>query len=120
VIVESDLAGFSHRELALLSAVVRTASDGASHVSAYRPLLAREDRVPVARAAAVVALADAVQHRLPRSTEPAVSCSRHGRSLVLHVPVFDPWLREALAERLRHAFGGRIVLDAAEPAGGGA
>jgi exopolyphosphatase/guanosine-5'-triphosphate,3'-diphosphate pyrophosphatase len=110
VVLEGDLAGFSHRTLALLSAVVRAAGDDQMRVGSYRPLLTADDRAPVARAAAILALADAVEHRLAPGAVPDHQCSVVGRRVVLRAPVFDPWEQESLGERFRRAFGRRLTI----------
>jgi exopolyphosphatase/guanosine-5'-triphosphate,3'-diphosphate pyrophosphatase len=114
VVLEGDLAGFSHRKLALLSAVVRAAGDDQVQVGSYRPLLTTEDRVPVARAAAILALADAIEHRLPPGAGPDPHCSLAGRRVLVQAPIFDPWEQESLGERFRRAFGRRLTIVPSE------
>ena len=114
VVLAGDLAGFTHRKLALLSAVVRAAGDTAPALAAYRPLLSAEDRGSVARGGAILALADAIEHRLPPGAPPDITCSVTGRSVVVPAPLFDPWLRDALGARFRTAFGKRLVLTPPE------
>ncbi len=114
VVLEGDLGGFSHRALALLSAVIRAAGDDQVQVASYRPLLTGDDRVPVARGAAILALADAIEHRLPPGAPPDTRFSTAGRRVVVHAPVFDPWEQESLAERFRRAFGRRLAIVASD------
>ncbi len=111
IITEADLDGFSHRKLALLSAVVRQAGDEGMSVSRYRPLLGRDDRVPVARSATMLALADEIEHRLPPGHGGEIRCLVQGKRVVLEAPVYDPWRREALSTRFRVAFGKRLLLQ---------
>jgi exopolyphosphatase/guanosine-5'-triphosphate,3'-diphosphate pyrophosphatase len=111
MITEADLDGFSHRKLALLSAVVRQAGDEGMSVSRYRPLLGRDDRVPEARSATVLALADEIEHRLPPGHGGEIRCLVQGKRVMLEAPVYDPWRREALSARFRVAFGKRLLLQ---------
>jgi exopolyphosphatase / guanosine-5'-triphosphate,3'-diphosphate pyrophosphatase len=111
VVTEADLAGFSHRELALLAAVIRTAGEESSRWQAYRPLLGAEDRDPVARAAAILALADEAERRMPPGPPESISLEQRRKTIVLHVPVVDPWRQEALARRCTKVFGKRFVFD---------
>jgi exopolyphosphatase/guanosine-5'-triphosphate,3'-diphosphate pyrophosphatase len=113
MITEADLDGFTHRKLALLSAVVRQAGDEGMSISRYRPLLGPDDRVQVARSATVLALADEIEHRLPPGHGGEVRCHVQGKRVVLEAPVYDPWRREALAGRFRLAFGKRLLLQSA-------
>jgi exopolyphosphatase / guanosine-5'-triphosphate,3'-diphosphate pyrophosphatase len=111
VVTEADLAGFSHRELALIAAIIRTAGDESSRWQAYRPLLGAEDRDSVARAAAILALADEAERRMPPGPPERVSLEQRRKSVVLHVPVVDPWRQEALARRCTKVFGKRFLFD---------
>jgi exopolyphosphatase/guanosine-5'-triphosphate,3'-diphosphate pyrophosphatase len=110
VVLESDLAGFSHRKLALLSAVIRRAGDPTMSVRIYAPLLATVDRGTVDRTATMLAIADEVEHRLtPRGAE-AVRCEVQGRRAFLHAPLFDPYRTGILAARFRKSFGKELVV----------
>ena len=105
MITEADLDCFSHRKLALLSAVVRQAGNERMSVSRYRPLLGRSDAVPVSRLATLLALADEIEHRLPPERSGELTCRVEGKRVLLEAPVYDPWRRDALSERFRTAFG---------------
>jgi exopolyphosphatase / guanosine-5'-triphosphate,3'-diphosphate pyrophosphatase len=111
MITEADLDGFSHRKLALLSAVVRQAGDQGMSVSRYRPLLGPDDRPQLARSATVLALADEIEHRLPPGHGGEVHCVVQGKRVMLEAPVYDPWRREALAGRFQLAFRKRLLLQ---------
>src|SRR5512132_774169 len=111
MITEADLDGFSHRKLALLSAVVRQAGDQGMSVSRYRPLLGPDDRPQLARSATVLALADEIEHRLPPGHGGEVHCVVQGKRVMLEAPVYDPWRREALAARFQVAFRKRLLLQ---------
>ena len=111
MITEADLDGFSHRKLALLSAVVRQAGDQGMSVSRYRPLLGPDDRPQLARSATVLALADEIEHRLPPGHGGEVHCAVQGKRVMLEAPVYDPWRREALAGRFQVAFRKRLLLQ---------
>ena len=111
ILTESDLAGFSHRKLALLAAVVRQAGDEAMTVRVYRPLLGPNDRQLVARQATVLALADEIEHRIvPRDGLP-VRCEERKRQVVLRAPLFDGYRQGLLAARFRRVFGKQLVFE---------
>jgi exopolyphosphatase/guanosine-5'-triphosphate,3'-diphosphate pyrophosphatase len=117
MITEADLDGFSHRKLALLSAVVRQAGDQGMSISRYRPLLGPGDRSQVTRSAMLLALADEIEHRLPPGHQGDVRCVVRGKRVVLEAPVHDPWRREALEGRFRAAYGKRLVLQSSGSGG---
>jgi len=114
IVTEADLAGFTHRELALLAAVIRAAGDDGAPWQAYRPLLTADDRVTIVREGFILALADEIEHRLPPDQDDAASvrCEARGRAIALAAPIFDPWRREDLARRFHVAFGKRLVFGA--------
>jgi exopolyphosphatase/guanosine-5'-triphosphate,3'-diphosphate pyrophosphatase len=108
VIAQGDLAGFTHRKLALLAAVVRFAGDSRARTGLYRPLLTSVDRQPVAGASAILELADEIEHRLAPGTRESVSVEERGRTVFITAPVFDPWLRQELSDRCWRAYRRRI------------
>ncbi|MGZ4126183.1 MAG: Ppx/GppA phosphatase family protein, partial [Actinomycetota bacterium] len=111
IITEADLDGFTHRKLALLSAVVRKAGDQGMKVARYRPLLGPDDAAPVAREATLLAFADEIERHLPPDHDGGVSCHVQAERLVIAAPVYDPWRRDALSERLRSSFGKLLEFE---------
>src|SRR4029450_5391253 len=75
LVLATDLAGFSHRGIALLSALVRAAGDEDARPKSYAPLLSRADHDPVVRAAVVLALADDLEERCPPGTALEMKCT---------------------------------------------
>src|SRR4029453_15957462 len=63
IALATDLLGFSHRGGALLSALVPNAGDENEDLGRSQPLLDKEDRRPVERAATLLALADEIEQR---------------------------------------------------------
>ncbi len=116
ILVASDLAGFTHRRLALLAAVVRQAGDEGMSVRLYRPLLGPGDAPPVARAAAVLDVSDEIAQRVaPGRRRLPVACEVRGPDIRLTAPIFDPARQARLDARFRRAFGKRLLIS---PAGG--
>ncbi|HEX6030845.1 MAG TPA: Ppx/GppA phosphatase family protein [Tepidiformaceae bacterium] len=60
-----DLHGFSHREIVLLGALVRTASSGTPDLSLYKTILASDDARRVTVLSALLGAALATRRRLP-------------------------------------------------------
>lgn len=111
ILTESDLAGFSHRKLALLAAVVRQAGDDAMNIRMYRPLLSTDDRRPIAQQATILALADEIEHRIAAGEGLPVEVAERKREFALRVPLFDGYRQGLLAARFRRAFGKRLVFE---------
>jgi exopolyphosphatase / guanosine-5'-triphosphate,3'-diphosphate pyrophosphatase len=116
ILTESDLAGFSHRKLALLAAVVREAGEDGSVVRSYRPLLGPADRSGVSKASAILALADEIEHRMRPKAQLPVQCVVRKREVRLTAPLFDPYRQEILGRQFRRAFGKRLVIEPGMPA----
>ena len=110
IVLETELFGFSHRSLALLSAVLREAGDEDSSLRAYGPLLAAGDAAPIARAATLLALADDIEERCPpgQPIEPDVESGR--QEVKVTVPTLAGWRPRALADRFARAFGRKLTV----------
>ena len=111
ILTESDLAGFSHRKLALLAALVRQAGDESMSVGLYRPLLGPDDRLPIARQATILALADEIEHRIGPGHGMPLECEERKRGFVLRAPLFDGYRQGLLAARFRRVFRKRLEFE---------
>jgi exopolyphosphatase/guanosine-5'-triphosphate,3'-diphosphate pyrophosphatase len=111
IIVASDLAGFTHRKLALLAAVVRQGGDASMNVRQYGPLLGPQDAEPVARASAILELADEIEHRSRPDQVAALDVRELRRTIVINAPVFDAYRQDVLASRIQQAFARRIAFE---------
>jgi exopolyphosphatase/guanosine-5'-triphosphate,3'-diphosphate pyrophosphatase len=109
IVVEADLAGFSHRDLAFLAAVIRAAGEEGVRRQ-YGPLLMSEDRDEIAREGMILLLADEIEQRMQASQFDHVNCISKSKSVILEAPIFDPWRQESLAQRFRFLFGRKLVL----------
>jgi exopolyphosphatase / guanosine-5'-triphosphate,3'-diphosphate pyrophosphatase len=112
ILRSTNLLGFSHREIALLSAVVEFAGDPGASLKRYRPLLSDTDHRSVLRAGVVMALADEIEHRLPSGDPVRVRISLRSDSVVLRSPALEAWDPRRLAERFRGAFGRDLRIGA--------
>jgi hypothetical protein len=115
VVTTGDLAGFSHEDLGLLSAILRQADDDA-RLGPYRSLLAEADRRPVLQAATVLALADEVNRRIPPGRPAALSCGWRSRGFLLAGPFPPGWRPRGVADRFHRVFG-RTLLVMSHPSG---
>ena len=100
--------GFSHREIALLAAVLRGSRQRTVDVEPYAPLLGKQDRAPIERAAVVLALADDIEERCPPGVPIGVRCSLGKRALGVSVPALLAWRPRALDQRFEKVFGRRL------------
>jgi exopolyphosphatase/pppGpp-phosphohydrolase len=111
IVLSTDLLGFSHREVALLSAVVRSAGDENADPERYEPLLTKDDRRPVERAATLLALADEIEQRCAVGSPATVECQLTKREARLFVPGLVGWRPRRIGPRFEQAFGRRLVVS---------
>jgi exopolyphosphatase/guanosine-5'-triphosphate,3'-diphosphate pyrophosphatase len=105
IVLATDLVGFSHREIALLSAIVRNAGDEASGPKPYAPLLDGDDRGPIERAATILALADDIGERCPPRRPIAIRCATTRTRAVVSVTGLVGWRPRRIGSRFRRVFG---------------
>jgi exopolyphosphatase/pppGpp-phosphohydrolase len=110
MVLETELYGFSHRGLALLSAILRRTGDEDSHIRRYAPLLGLEDAGTVGRAAVLLALADDIEERCPPGTPLELECESGRQEVKVTVPTLAGWRPRGLAERFERAFGRRLTV----------
>jgi exopolyphosphatase / guanosine-5'-triphosphate,3'-diphosphate pyrophosphatase len=104
IVTASDLGGFSHETLGILSAILRQADDD-MRLGPYRRLIAGGERRGVLRAATVLALADELKRRIPVSLPASIACSWHPSAFVVEGPLPSGWRPRALADRFGQVFG---------------
>jgi exopolyphosphatase/guanosine-5'-triphosphate,3'-diphosphate pyrophosphatase len=112
IVVAADLKGFSHREVALLAAIIRRARDENASVKAYSPLLDREDRSEVEQAAVLLALADDIEERCPRGAKVAVECRLRRGEAVVSVPAMAGWRLRDVGPRFERVFDRALTVQA--------
>lgn len=110
-VLASDLEGFTHRDVALLAAVVRSAGDDDADPAFYRPLLGREDRDAVERAGVVLALADDLEERCPPGGALTLDCRLVEGGVVVEMPELLGWRPRALGKRFARAFGRELIVN---------
>jgi exopolyphosphatase/pppGpp-phosphohydrolase len=111
IVISTDLLGFSHREVALLSALVRNAGDESEDPGRYQPLLDKDDRRPVERAGTLLALADEIEQRCAVGSPATIECELTKREARLFVPGLVGWRPRRIGPRFEQAFGRRLVVS---------
>ncbi|HEV7680039.1 MAG TPA: Ppx/GppA phosphatase family protein [Candidatus Dormibacteraeota bacterium] len=111
IVRSADLRGFSHRSIALLSALITRAGRDRASLSPYSALIDAIDRRAVDRAAMVLVLADEVERRMPKGT--AVAATRRDRrgTVVLSLPVPHEWQGVEVSTRFHRVFGRSLVVE---------
>ncbi|HEX5938441.1 MAG TPA: Ppx/GppA phosphatase family protein [Actinomycetota bacterium] len=108
IVTTADLAGFPHRSLAILSAILRYAG-GEQSLGPSARLIAANERPAVRRAAVALELAEELHRRIPRDEAPVVRC-RPGRRFEVEAPMPAPWDPRGVADRFRAVFQSRLEI----------
>jgi exopolyphosphatase/guanosine-5'-triphosphate,3'-diphosphate pyrophosphatase len=116
MVLAAEMDGFSHREIALLAAVLLASREREAELKPYAPLLAKADRGAVERAAVVLALADDIEERCRPDAPISLRCSVGKREASVSVPALLAWRPRGLTERFERVFGRRLSV---RPGGGG-
>ena len=114
VAIASDLAGFSHRQLAIVSALIRGTEQQMAWAKGVARLLDSEDADLVQRAAAALSLADEIERRLAPGLPGIVTCVVRAREIVVTAPAEPGWWLQKSEERFRTVFGKRLRLEKSE------
>jgi exopolyphosphatase/guanosine-5'-triphosphate,3'-diphosphate pyrophosphatase len=109
LVAGSDLLGFSHRDLALLAALIRFSESDRFRMKVSRPLLTDADRTWLARAGVALEVADELDARFPPGMALASEWRVEGRRAVLVSPAPPAWSPSGLARRFKKAFGLQLV-----------
>jgi exopolyphosphatase/guanosine-5'-triphosphate,3'-diphosphate pyrophosphatase len=109
ILLETELNGFAHGELALVSAILRRAGDRHAEVRSLTAIRGALDSRLLDRAAIIVALADEIEARCARGRPIALDCEI-GRNVTVSVPSMPSWLVKDLDNRFEHVFGRPLVI----------
>ena len=110
VVLAADLDGFTHRQRALVAAILRQAG-GESVGTSFRPLLDKRDRAWIPRAGAMLALADEIERRTPPDEPVVVACSVRRNGVVVRAPSLASWRPRSVGDRFRRAFHRPLVVE---------
>jgi exopolyphosphatase/pppGpp-phosphohydrolase len=110
IVLATDLLGFSHRAVALLSAITRAAGDEDTKPRSYSPLVTGKDEEGIRRAGAVLALADDIEERCPRGKEVSVDSRVQKDEVVVKVKALAGWRPRTMGRRFERAFGRRLTI----------
>jgi exopolyphosphatase/guanosine-5'-triphosphate,3'-diphosphate pyrophosphatase len=110
IVLATDLNGFSHRGIALVSAILRNAGDEDTGARSYAPLLVSEDGPNVQRAGVLLALADDIEERCPRGAAITLECRVRKDEAMVTVPQLGGWRERKIGPRFERAFDRKLVV----------
>ncbi len=108
IVLQTDLQGFSHREIALISAVVASAGDEGLDLARYEPLLHDDDVEEIERAAALLVLADDIAERCEPRARIRVRFRLSRKQADVYVRGLVGWRPRRIGARFESAFGRRL------------
>jgi len=108
-VLETELLGFSHRDIALVAAVTLAARREPGSRS-FAPLLDGDDREAVARAGLILALADDIVERCPPGGSIGVRCREAGGATHVSVPQMLAWRPRDIGPRFERLFGRELIV----------
>ncbi|HVF07473.1 MAG TPA: Ppx/GppA phosphatase family protein [Actinomycetota bacterium] len=109
IVVAADLAGFSHADLGVLTAILRQADDD-TRLGPYARLVPDGDRPAVVRAATVLTLADELNRRIAPGASAPISGNWMSKGFELVAPVPGGWRPRGVARRFRTVFGRDLLV----------
>jgi exopolyphosphatase/guanosine-5'-triphosphate,3'-diphosphate pyrophosphatase len=112
IVRAAEMDGFSHRDVALLAAVLLGARARELDFAEFGPLLGKRDRGPLVRAGVLLALADDVEERCAPDAAIAVRVSLKRRVAAISVPALLAWRPRGLGERFEETFGRALRVSA--------
>jgi exopolyphosphatase / guanosine-5'-triphosphate,3'-diphosphate pyrophosphatase len=111
IVLQTDLLGFSHREIALISAVVASAGDEGVDLARYEPLLHEDDIEEIERAAVLLVLADDITERCAPPARIRVTCRVRKKEARIFVRGLAGWRPRRIGPRFQKAFGRRLLVE---------
>jgi exopolyphosphatase / guanosine-5'-triphosphate,3'-diphosphate pyrophosphatase len=109
VLLATELTGFTHEELALVSALVRRTGDRHADTKSFGALIPDVERARLHRAAVILALADEIEARCPRGRPIVVRC-KVDRRVTVSVPQLLSWRASDLGRRFERGFGKPLIV----------
>jgi exopolyphosphatase/guanosine-5'-triphosphate,3'-diphosphate pyrophosphatase len=109
IVTAADLAGFSHRGLVALSAILRHAGEQTSLGPSAR-LIPSNERPALRRAAVALALAEELHRRIPAGERATLTCTQNRGRFEVQAPVPVRWRPRTISNRFRGAFGAKLAV----------
>jgi exopolyphosphatase/guanosine-5'-triphosphate,3'-diphosphate pyrophosphatase len=110
IVMSTDLLGFTHRGIALLSSIVRNAGDDGADLDPYAPLVGPGDHAAVERAATLLVLADDIEERCRDDGRLAVRVRARPREARIVVEGLAGWRPRRIEGRFARCFGRRLLV----------
>lgn len=112
LLLDRGLDGWSHRELAVICAMVRQAHQEKYTPSTYRPLIAGRDHEAIAAGGCLLAVAEAIAGRRAPNHPGGLAWRRDGDRLLIADEALERWEPRDLIARFRRTFDLELCFEA--------
>ena len=109
VLLGADLAGYSHRHLAMVAGILLEAA-GNGPGKSFRAVLSKQDRDWTQQAGVILGLAEEIDRRTPPGEPAQASCQVASKEAIIEAPALDAWQPRMMEERFRRAFRRRLRI----------
>lgn len=110
IVLATDWLGFTHRGVALVSAIARAAGDEDTKPQTYSPLVTENDEDAVRRAATLLVLADDIEERCPRGEAVTIECRAGKDQVTIKVRALAGWRPRSTGKRFERVFGRALTV----------
>ena len=106
ILIATDLPCFSHHDIAMLAALIKSAGSRSASFKGYGPLISPEDEVIVRRLGAILDLSDEIEKRtVPEAPLNIIRFMREANTIIMNVPLLDRHELTLLTIRYRDLLG---------------
>jgi exopolyphosphatase/pppGpp-phosphohydrolase len=114
IVLTADLAGYTHREVALVAATLMHVGEHRVRLKPFDPLLSDRDRAMVARLTTILEVAEEIERRCPPEHPFEIRARQQGERVILTAPMLGGTLLGEHLDRFRRATGLRLEVEGLE------
>jgi len=110
MVVGTELDGFSHRNILLLSTIIANAPDGNAGLPANAPALKNSEHGDIKRAAILLKMADDMLQHWPKGLPVVFDCQTGPEEIHIVGEGLDGWIPRGIGSRFENLFDRRLVV----------
>jgi exopolyphosphatase/guanosine-5'-triphosphate,3'-diphosphate pyrophosphatase len=111
MVMDTELDGFSHYQIVLLSTIIALAADERADVPSFTFLVRDIAHAEIKRAAILLRLADDIAQRIPRKGPITIECRPDRRHVHIAAAGLAGWSPRGIASRFEREFKRRLVVS---------
>lgn len=110
MVLNTELEGFSHRNILLLSAIIANAHDEDAGLPGHVPFWKNIEQSDIKRAAILLRVADGMLQHSPRRVSTVFACHVGRKEVEIVGQGFDGWTPRGIESRFERLFGRRLII----------